>query len=318
MPSLELENTTKPFLNLEKYDKVSQTTREDDYRLGYAYYRSGNCGKAIRMFDRVKKEKDSLGQVAYYHIGECMLKQNNKVSARSAFEEAAFIDMDPVIQEDALFHYAILSYQLDINPYDEAVEAFELYLDRYPNSERRQDVYQYLVNVYTSTNNYAKALASLDKIPIKDVKLKTAYQLIAFNQGVERYQKSNFTGAVKSFDLVNKYPIDPEISGKAVYWKADANYRLKKYDVAIAGYDKFMKLPSTRAGDLKSEALYNIGYAHLKKGEKTQSIEAFRNYLQSNPKGDRKKGRRVHANRGLILLNEAKRICCDLLPESGR
>ena len=91
------------------------------------------------------------------------------------------------------FIYAILSYKLDINPYDEAVEAFEMYLKKYPNSERRDDVYQYLVNVYMSTNNYKKALASLDKLPNKDVRLKTAYQLIAFNQGVEKVSKSQFS-----------------------------------------------------------------------------------------------------------------------------
>ena len=126
---------------LEKYNKSSKTTRDEDYRLGFAYYKSGNFEKAVRLFDRVKKVEDSLGQVSYYHIGECMLKLDNIVSARSAFERAAFIDKDPVIQEDALYNYATLSYRLDINPYDEAVEAFELYLDRYPNSERKEDVY---------------------------------------------------------------------------------------------------------------------------------------------------------------------------------
>ena len=136
---------------LEKYDQQSETTREDDYRLGYSYYKTGHCDKAIRMFDRVKREQDSLGQVAYYHIGECMLKTDNKVSARSAFEKAAFIEGDDAIAEDALYNYAILSYKLDINPYDEAVEAFEMYLERYPNSERKDDVFQYLVCLlYTS------------------------------------------------------------------------------------------------------------------------------------------------------------------------
>ena len=215
---------------LEAYNKLTRTTRGEDYRLGYAYYRSGDYKKAISMFDRSKKVKDSLGQVSYYHIAECLLKLDNKVSPRSAFEGAAFIDMDPIIQEDALFNYAILSYQLDINPYDEAVEAFEMYLEKYPNSERRDDVYQYLVNVYMNTNNYEKALASLDKLPNKDVRLKTAYQLIAFNQGVKRFQQANYPGAIKSFRLVDKYPIEPTLSGKAIFWAADAQYRLKNYD----------------------------------------------------------------------------------------
>ncbi len=274
---------------LEKYDRAAQTTRADDYRLGYSYYKMGRCEQAIRMLDRVKREQDSLGQVAYYHVGECMLKMDNKVSARSAFEAAAFIDADPVIEEDALYNFAILSYDLDINPYDEAVEAFELYLNKYPNSERHDNIYQYLVNVYTTTNNHDKALSSLDKIPNKDIKLKTAYQMVAFNQGVERYQKGDYDGAVKSFVKVDKYPVDPQFSGLAAYWKADSYFRLRKYDEAIASYNTFISMPGSGLSSLKQEAQYNVGYAYYKKDDKQALIGAFRSYLQSGPRNDQKK-----------------------------
>lgn len=288
---------------LEKYNRSSKTTRDEDYRLGFAYYKSGSYGKAVPLFDRVKKEEDSLGQVAFYHIGECMLKLENIVSARSAFEGAAFIEADPVIQEDALYNYAVLSYKLDINPYDEAVEAFEMYLNKYPESERKEDVYQYLVNVYLSTNNYKKALASLDKLPNKNIRLKQAYQLIAYNQGVERYQKNDFNNSIKSFQLVDKYPIDPSLSGMAVYWTADAYYRLKNNDKAIEFYKRFSLLPSTTAPGLKPEAQYNIGYCYLNKadhyykmGKNSQrtamlkkSNEAFRSFVAMNPPGAQKK-----------------------------
>lgn len=301
---------------LEKYNSATNTTREEDYRLGYAYYKSRNYEKAVGMFDRVKKVEDSLGQVAFYHIGECMLRLDNKVSARSAFEGAAFIEADPVVQEDALFNYAILSYKLDINPYDEAVEAFELYLNRYPNSDRKDDIYQYLVNVYLSTNNYDKALASLDKLPNKDYKLKQAYQLICFNQGVSRFQHTDYSGAVSSFKNVEKYPIDPAISAQAVYWTGDAYYRSQpaNYDLAIQNFTK----ASTMAGipnGLKSEAKYNIGYCYWNKAEQAleqlektefntpsykswsskreaalkKAIESFGLFIQSNPTGDQKK-----------------------------
>lgn len=298
---------------LEKYNRVSNTTRDEDYRLGYAYYRSGSCDKAIRMFDRVKKVKDSLGQVAFYHIGECQLKADKKLSARSAFEEAAFIDENPVVQEDALYNFAILSYKLDINPYDEAVEAFEMYLERYPNSDRRDDVYQYLVNVYTSTNNYEKALTSLDKIPNKDIKLKMAYQLVAFNQGVDRFIKNNFNGAHLSFEKVKKYPVDPMITGKAAFWNADAHYRQKEYDKAISEFKTFRSLPSTLSPKLKQEAQYIIGYCYVDKARIAQKkiaklegtsrvnaenaaitahgkvIKAFGTYLQLGPINRKKK-----------------------------
>lgn len=274
---------------LEAYNKVSETTRDDDYQLGYAYFKNSQYDKAIRLFDRVKKMEDSLGQVAYYHIGECLLRQENLLAARSAFEGAAKIDLDPVVQEDALYNYAILSYKLDINPYDEAVEAFEMYLNKYPESKRKEDIYQYLVNVYTSTNNYTKALSSLDKLPNKDIRLKTAYQMVAFNQGVERFQKSDFNGAITSFKLVEKYPVDAILSANAVYWTADSYYRLNKYNDAISHFRKFTEMPAIQNSTLKNDAYYNIGYCYLKKEENSNAKEAFVVFTKSNSTDKRKK-----------------------------
>ena len=273
---------------LEKYNAKSTTTRDDDYQLGFAYYKSNTFVKAIKMFDKVARQKDSLGQVALYHIGESYLKLNNLISARSAFEAASDIEKDVKIQEDALYNYAVLSYKLDLNPYDEAVIALELFLNRFPQSSRKYDVNQYLVNVYTSTNNYAKALASLDKLPNKDTKLKIAYQLVAFNQGVEMFQKAEYQAAIKSFDLVEKYPVDQTFMGKAKFWTADAYFRLKNMDKSIKGYREFIALPATLAPELKADAYYNMGYAYLKKEDISQSIEAFRIYCQSNVKNKNK------------------------------
>ncbi|XOV66296.1 MAG: tetratricopeptide repeat protein [Fluviicola sp.] len=299
---------------LKKYNSSTKTTREEDYRLGYAYFKSGNYDNAVTMFDRVKGVEDSLGQIAFYHIGQSMLKLDNKVSARSAFEGAAFIEADPVVQEDALFNYAILSYELDINPYDEAVEAFEMYLNRYPNSLRKDDIYQYLVNVYLSTNNYSKALASLDKLPNKDIKLRQAYQLICFNQGVSLYEKAAYGDAIKSFEKVDKYPVDPAISAQARYWIADSYYRSNNYDKAIENYNKVGTMLAVPDG-LKAEAKYNTGYSYWKIGEKAytemenldrgsaswsswnkkresaieSAITQFTLFLRSDPSGDHKK-----------------------------
>lgn len=273
---------------LEEYNLKSKTTRSDDYQLAYSYYRSKMYEKAIRMFDRVVRQKDSLGQVAYYHIGESYLKLNNLVSARSAFEAASEIEADIKIQEDALYNYAVLSYKLDLNPYDEAVIALEKYLNTFPNSSRKNDVNQYLVTVYTSTNNYAKALASLDKLPNKDTKLKTAYQLVAFNQGVEFFQKSEYAKAINSFDLADRYPIDATISGKAKFWASDAYYRLNNFDKAIKGYKEFLAMPATLAPELKADAYYNIGYAYLKKEDISQAIDNFTIYFRSNVKNKNK------------------------------
>jgi tetratricopeptide (TPR) repeat protein len=273
---------------LEAFNSKSKTSRDEDYQLGFAYYKSLEYDKAIRMFDKVTRVKDKLGQYAYYHIAECYVQLKELLPARSAFQSASEIKEDPKIQEDALYNFAVLSYKLDLNPYDEAVMALELFLKKYPNSSRKNDVYQYLVNVYTTTNNHEKALSSLDNIPNKDVRLKTAYQLVAFNYGVDLFQKANYQKAIKNFELVSKYPIDPVITGKARYWMGDSYYRLDDMDRSIKNYREFIALPATNLMEMKADAYYNIGYAYLKKKEISMSLDAFNVYVQSNVKNKQK------------------------------
>lgn len=265
---------------LEAYNAKSNTTRTEDYQLGYAYYKSNQYAKAIKYFDKVVRTKDSLAQVAYYQMAESYLKVNNELSARAAFDAAANIDKDPVLQEDALYNYTVLSYKLDINPFDEAVVALENFLTKFPNSKRISDVNQYLVNVYTSTNNYSKALASLDKIQNKDNTLKTAYQLVAFNRGVEVFQKGSYTDAIKYLELVERYPIDPSITAKAKYWIGEAHFRQSATDKSIIAFKDFLTLPGANSTGLKPDAYYNLGYAYMKKEDINQAIESFRLYCQ--------------------------------------
>ncbi len=267
---------------LEKYDLKSTTSRENDYELGNAYFKSKMYEKAIKMLDRTARIKDTMAQFSQYQIGQCYLALKQPIPARAAFEEAAATNFKPEIREDALYQFAVLSYKLDLNPYDEAVIALERYLKEYPNSSRKEDVYQYLVNVYTTTNKYEKALESLDRLPSKDSQLKAAYQVIAYNAGVEQYQKDNYKEAIRYFNLVEKYPIDPKVSGKSKFWSADAEFQKRQYRQAIQGYRTFLNSSTSSGTDLRADAYYNIGYAQLVLRDTAEAVESFKLYTQQN------------------------------------
>jgi tetratricopeptide (TPR) repeat protein len=272
-----------PFL--EKFNKEVKTKREDDYQLAYAYHKSLNYEKAIKLYDKVSKIKDYLGQISLYHIAECYLKLGNNAYARTAFEQASVITIDEKIQEDALYNYAILSYKLDINPYDEAIEALELYLQKYPNSDRKKEVYEYLLNVFTQTNNYARALKSLDKIENKDFRLKGAYQIIAYNQGVDLFHKTQYDKALSAFILVDKFKINDEICLKAKYWASEIYLLQKQLDKAIKSFQEFIGTPGSAISPHRKDAFYNIAYTYFFMQKIPEAIDYFRLYLQeSTPK----------------------------------
>ncbi|MEX2485801.1 MAG: tetratricopeptide repeat protein [Brumimicrobium sp.] len=291
---------------LADYDKRKNTTREQDYALGYAYYKSTKYDEAIRQFDRVSREEDELGQVALYHAAECYLKKDELNYARTAFKSAADIDFDADIQEDALYNYAVLSYELDYNPYNEAILAFELFLEKFPNSKRTEDVYSYLVNVYSSTKKYKEALASIERIDNINIKLKTAYQIISFNMGIEAYERSEFNEAIKALDGVSKYDIDPKLTGKAIFWQADAYYMMKNYSEAIKKYRTFLGIPGVNDPSLKESAYYNIAYAYFQQEDWTQAITAFRTFTQLANIKDEYKLADAHARIGDAYFTKAE------------
>ena len=109
-----------------------------------------------------------------------------------AFSSAAKMDFDPEIQEDALFNSALLTYELDYSPFNEAVQALNEYLDKYPNSKRSDEANNYLVMAYLNAKNYSLALASIDKIRDKNNEIKKAYQKIAYYRGLELFSNSKF------------------------------------------------------------------------------------------------------------------------------
>ncbi len=270
-----------PFL--ERYHQNARGTRDDYYELGYAYYKNKQFEKAIKNFDRVTRSRDSLCQIAMYQIGDAYLQLNKLLPARSAFERAAEMTFIPQIKEDALFQFAVLSFKVDINPYDESVRAFENYLSQYPDSKRKRDVYQYLVNVYTNTSNFAKALESIEKLPSKDAQLKKVYQTVAFNYGVELFQKGQLTEAYNAFKRVDTYPMDPQMVALSRYWMADISFRKKELPAAINMYRDFINSPASNALPEKVDAYYNIGYAYFEQGKRDEAIQSFRTYLQLNP-----------------------------------
>ncbi|MBL7943275.1 MAG: tetratricopeptide repeat protein [Flavobacteriales bacterium] len=256
-----------PFL--EKYhantDK-SEISREDYYQLGYVYYRVNQYLKALEAFSECTREADELHQMASYNMGDCYLRLDQKPYARNAFEEASEMDFNREVKEDAMFNYAKLAFELSFNPFHEAITAFEQYLEAYPDSPRRDEAYEFLLNVYMKSRAYDKALASLDKIKNKDPRVKEAYQVVTYNRGVELFQSDDWTNALKYFDKVSVYPVNPVLNAEALFWKAEIAYQQKKWDDAKGLYAAFLTEPGAFSSPLYGLGNYGYGYTRFKKG----------------------------------------------------
>jgi TolA-binding protein len=273
--------------HLEDYHKQTRqrTTRADHYQLGFAYYKAEEFEKAVSNFEKVTSAQDSLAQNALYHLADSYLKTNQRHAARNAFLSAHRMDFIPSISQDALFNYAKLSFELSLNPFNEAILSFQKYIDMYPNSPRRDEAYKHLIDLYLTSNNYKDALASIEAVSVKTPALRSAHQRVAYLRGVELFNNGDFTGAIDHFDISLKSPENRTIRAQALFWKGEAFYRKEQYQEAIDQHNRFLVTQGAFSLPEYNLANYTIGYSYFKQKNYPQAITAFRKYI-SQPTGD--------------------------------
>ena len=166
-----------------------------------------------------------MSQNAFLHLGMCYLKADNKAQARMAFEQASLMSYNKEIQEEALYNYALATYELSFSPFNESVKAFETFLDKYPNSKHTDDVHNYLVNVYLTTNNHEAAYESIEKIKRPSAKIYEAKARILYNMGINEFTAQNYDKAIESYkkasELNEKDSLEISLLNNGIFLKKE-------------------------------------------------------------------------------------------------
>lgn len=288
------------YFNLKDYSNaltfLKQTSLgsspEGNYALGYCYYKTGDCANAVIHLEKATENKDSLAQNAWYHMADCYMKTGEKLKAKNAFYSAYQQNFDKKIAEDALFSYAKLSYELDFSPYNDAVKSFTKYLKEYPNSPRKDECYNYLINVYSTTKNYDQAIQSIESLESIDPILKVTYQKLIYFKGVEHFNNSDLNGAEKQFKKSLAQNSDLKLNSLCQYWLGEISYIRKDYTTAIDTWKAFQVMNGAIQVKEYDLSNYALGYAYFQRKEKddyTNANVSFRKFLLSTTKQDENK-----------------------------
>ncbi len=270
-----------------------------NYQMAYSYYKTKQWDKAIPYFQETSGINSEIGQLSLYYLGEIYLKNGNKQAARSAFRFASKTYFNKEIKENALFNYAKLSYELDIDPYHESIIALEKYIDEFPGSSRELEARKYLLNVYLNTKNYQRAIVALDKIETKDLDIQYAYQKIAYYHAIQLFNNakigfgkkdySNFKNSIFYFQKSLEFPIDKKIKALSYYWKAEAYYRSGDLEKALLNFKAFKSTPSSILLNEYADVDYQIGYCHFELNSYGPAINFFRKFLSKQENRNSKK-----------------------------
>lgn len=262
------------------------TPQDNFYQIGYCYYMTQQYDSAEYFFIKKTVCEDSIAQNALYTLGDIYLKQNKKDAARSVFLQASRMNFNKTIQEDALFNYAKLSYELNKNPYNESIRSFQNYLSTYPNTSHKKEIQEILATLYLTTRNYKDALTLIEGIDDRSVALNRAYQNIVLNRGIEIFNSGDESEAANYFKKAVQLNVDPRITADANYLWAEALYRMKKYNSAHRQMDKFLLSQHAKSSSYYSQGLYTQAYLSMQDKQYSHATEYFQQFLRANRQND--------------------------------
>lgn len=261
--------------------EAQQRTPGFSYIVGACRLSQGNPGEAITALMRATGGHDALDQYASHAMGRAYLSMDEKTKAQAAFSYAATMEHDLEIREDALFNHAKLAFETDFNPFNDAIAAFEQYLEEYPDSPRRDEAYGFLLDVYLTTRNHVRALEALDRIQRKSPREKSAYQKLAFNHGVDLFQAGQLEEANAFFKRSRNFPEDVTLAAESHYWQGEIAMKEGRDAAALSQYRTFLNAPGAFNSSKYDEGEYGAGYALFRQRKYRDAQVSFRKYVDT-------------------------------------
>ena len=266
-----------PYLEYAATNLRTQLRSVDFYQLGYAQHQNGFYKQAITNFEaQTKMDKDNaMGQNGLYHLADCHLRNNNKHAARTYFGQAAALNYDLSVKDDAQINYAKLSYELKLDR--EALVA----LQSIPSTSRNYEDAQALMGeLFLNTRDYDRAVATLEGVKNRTPRLDEIYQQVCYLRGLQLYNDKQHDEARRFFNKSLENPINKRTAALCSYWLGSISNEKGEYNFSKNHIAAFLNQAKSY-NDLPEESNltmgnYIQGYNLLKQNDYTNALTSFK------------------------------------------
>ena len=265
---------------LSAYDSSADTSKRTAlYKLGMSLFRTRQFPEAAKTLSRsAGTASDVMAQSAWLNAGKAYIATGNKKQAGIAFQLAANMTADSAVQEEAAYNYALTLHQGAEMGFGESVQAFEQFLNKYPGSRYSSTVAQHLSEVYFTTKNYNAALQSINRISHPSPDIIDAKQKVLYNIGIQHFANGDYNKAKQFMTESHATKTNPE----AVFWKAEAEYRLGDLKSAATDYNYYLR--DGRNTMNRALAYYGSAYILFKGRQYSKALGQFRSFISESQK----------------------------------
>ena len=198
----------------------------------------------------------------YYHAVE-LYHNKAYVAAQHSFDKVKFqFDETSEMYANCAYYAANCAVRLGQKNADELMQEF---VEKYPNSTKRNDAYMEVANYYYGIGKYSFALKWLKQVKYNNMP-RRAFEDYLFKYGYALFTTKNHTASKKYFvQLLDS----PEYGSQAKYYYGYIAYQQDDYDNA----DKYLS-EASKDKNYKKEVSYYMADMNFKLGKFQKAIDA--------------------------------------------
>lgn len=262
-------------------EQKEEPVRSDLYMAGTAHYRLGEYEQAVNALKNVKPMNDSLSEAACLTMGNAYVQLGQPEKAKLSYQAAAAYKITPAISEEAAYNYALCSYQSS-SALGEAVRAFNDFLRLYPDSKYEGHIFRLLSDALMQSKDYPAAIAILDSISNPSTQMLETKQYLRYQQSADLFLQGKMQRSSQwATEVMTHTGESDAYTTEALYLRAEANYRMRKYEACESDLKKYLARPDAKKSPNYGLAHYLQGYAYFAQGQYDKARNAFSVYLDA-------------------------------------
>ncbi len=216
-----------------------------------------------------KYSKSAYADDAVFERGTAFLTLGENRNAETQFRQILTSYTQSVYVPKAKLNLALILF--NENKDDQAMTAYKKVVTEHPGTAEAASALVSIKNIYVSQGNAEGYFDYVKSVPFADVSI-TEQEKIIYDAAEQVYLKGDFEKASRDFDnYLKRYP-DGANAVAAAFYKADSDFRLKRFDEALTGYESVLAAPK---GNFSERSLLRAAGIYFDKKNYDKSAELY-------------------------------------------
>jgi len=263
------------YLQYINLNKGNDKERAAHYGLGWLYHKQQIYHWAAESFARASSGNDLLARKAQYYKAINEKLGNQYAKSMESFRTFGQRFTEGMWIEEAYYEWATSAFEAGL--YGESIQVLLDLVRSGTELKNPGNVFTLLGESYFANNEFTRAVEAFEEAE-KSTDIEPVVKLQArFQKAWVQFKNQAYEQSQPVFEQVYRESPNSEIGKEALFWSADAYYKLGQFGRAANQFAEFIRIAPGH--ELMGAAHYSLGWSYFEIGDYEKAIEPLQTFL---------------------------------------